>query len=57
MSELEVIATVAGGLSVLAAVLGYAAIALGYVEGTVTVRVVPRRKRAAEQSPIEGESK
>ena len=48
MTELEVIAAVAGGLAVLAAVLGYAAVALGYVEGTLTLRIVPRRKRAVE---------
>lgn len=45
MTELEVITAALGGLSALIVVAGTTAVSRGWVEGSVTVRVVPPWKR------------
>lgn len=45
MTELEVVTSTLGGLTALITVLGFAAVSRGWVEGSVTVRVVPPWKR------------
>ena len=55
MTDLDVIAAVLGGLAVLIAAGVWAAAVMGVIEGALTLRVIPRRKRAAEASATAGE--
>lgn len=60
MTELEIITTAAGGLAVLAAAIVARALSRGWVEGSVTLRVIPPWKRrapgreAAQDGPASG---
>lgn len=45
MSELGIIAVSADGITLVVAVIGCAALRCGWIEGTLTVRVVPPWKR------------
>lgn len=49
MTELEVITAALGGLSALIVMAGTTAVSRGWVEGSVSLRIIPPRKRHAPE--------
>lgn len=49
MNDLEVITSALGGLTALVTVAGTVAVSRGWVEGSVSLRIIPPRKRHAPE--------